>query len=481
MLSRWTVPLTLALLLVPSLLAVEAAAQSGDAAFTLLAVARSGDNVTFDVKAVRVAVAVTVSLYDGGTLAALPEKQVAHWDPGEERSLTFTLLKDVKSATLAFRWSADGGTKSQNIGVPIPAREESSGGGAPRVLVDSVTLRGTNLTVAMTNVGNATTGALVASVEDAQGRKLATPYYRTLPALSAGATAEAKFSLPQKLEAVVVALEYAGRTERTAVVVRVDDAAGGSTTAPPTNVTLRTDLAFREADIGRTVDFVLTVRNAGRLALVQLDVDGLPTGYSARFFVGGSAVPSLYLDRNQSRQVTLSLTVPNSEAEVDRTADFAVVARVNGTPHARLPMGLVVRGVGQLEVSGTELIASVPPGGTGRFTITVRNVGSAPVFDVELTSNRPYGWTMRFDPRRLDRLDPDQSQSVSVEVRAPDVIGPGRYVTDVSAKSGDVTSRATTLSLEVPEAESTGGWLWVVFLGLIAGTLGFAAWRKRTR
>lgn len=459
-----------------------AAAQTSDA-FALLSVARAGDVVTVELKAIRYVFDPTFSLTADGALAALPERTTGQWKTGDVGKLNFTLIDPALArATLSMRWiDSSGSSITHTISFPVPARSSSPPpAGAPRLLVASATLAGRTLDVEISNGGTAGSKSVLVSVEDEGGRKIGSPFYRDLAPIAAGRSATARFDVPDSLASVVVAVEHDGATARTAVVVRRTSATtGGGTPTPATNVSLATELPFREVDVGRTVDYALTVRNSGRLALVQLEAIGLPSGYSARFFVGGSAVPSLYLDRNQTRQVTLSITVPNAAAEVDRTVDFSVRAMVNGTEAARLNAGLAVRGVGKLEIASGELFANVPPGGTGTFTVTVRNTGSAPLFDVQLDSRRPYGWTLRFDPRTLDRLDPGQSASVSVEVRAPDVVGPGRYTTDLTAKTGDVTSRATTLAMEVEEPGGGASWLWIVFLAAIGGVLALAAKFRR--
>lgn len=470
------------MILAGALAAPTAAAQTSDA-FAVVSISRSGDVVFFELKAIRYTFDPTFSLTAGGQLAALPERTTGQWATGDVRTLNFTLLDPaLTSASIAIRWRESATTITQSIAVPIPKSGATPPPttGAPRLLVFGATLAGRALTIDVANSGNASSREALVSVEDEAGRKIGVPYYRSLPALAPQSRRTVAFDVPDSLATAVVAIEHDGATARTAVAVRKATSGGDSTPGPvAANVSIATDLPFREVDVGRTVDWALTVKNSGRLALVTLEASGLPSGYSARFFVGGSAVPSLYLDRNATRQVTLSITVPNAASEVDRTADFAVVARVNGTEAARLATGLAVRGVGKLEIEGAELSATLPPGGTETFTVTVKNTGSAPLFNVQLDSRRPYGWTLRFDPRTLDRLDPGESQSVTVEVRAPDVVGPGRYTTDLTAKNADQSSRAITLAVEVAEPSSGGSWLWLVFLGAIGVVLALAVKFRR--
>lgn len=450
---------------------------------SLVDVARSGDTLTITMRANYDLSRVLVRLTAEGAVAGVPEWERQTWRAGETHAWDYKLLRDVTTATLTWDLFQEGHPKvgSQEIHVPprpptpTPVPEPTL---APRLVVTNATLDGTQARLSLTNVGDAAARNVVVALEDAEQTRIGSPLTRLLAALAAGATEQVDFVLARERTEVVVALEQANATTRTSVTLRRLDATEGNGSALPVNVSLSTDLPFREVDLGGSADFAVQVRNLGAPALVQLRVDGLPSGYSARFFVGGSAVPSLYLDRNQTRQATLTVTVPTSEAEVDRTADFTVLASVNGTQAGRLDMGVAVRGVGQLQVGSDEGEAPLAPGGIATFHVSVRNTGTAPLFNVELDSRRPYGWTVRTEPRRIDRLDPGDSSAVTVEVRAPDVIGGGRYAVDVAATAGDATSRYASLAMNVEEPEQGGGWVWGLLLVALAGILGFAAWAK---
>lgn len=445
---------------------------------TLVGLVRDRTALTVAMRANENLSAATVRLTDAGAIAGLPDWQRGEWATGERAEWTFELLSELDTATLTWEVQPRGGVaRSGSIEVQVPASREPPAASGPRVVVTSATLRGTTATVNVTNYGDAAARNVVLAVEDGAQRRIASPLTRVISSLAPNGVASLDFQLPENVVDVVVALDAGNGTVRTAVTLqRAGASAGGGGDA--VNVTLSTDLPFREVDLGRSADYAVQVRNNGAPSLVQLRIEGMPPGYSARFFVGGSAVPSLYIDRNQTRQATLSVTVPSAREEVDRTVDFQVIASVNGTEAQRLEMGIAVRGVGQLEVSTREAEAPIPAGGQSTFEVTVRNAGSAPVFNVEFDSRRPYGWTVRVEPRRVDRIDAGGTAAVSVEVRAPDVIGSGRYSVEVAARSGETTSRYVSLDLRVDEAQGGGGWVWGVLLVIIAGILGFAGWWK---
>lgn len=447
---------------------------------TLVGLSRSGTALTVSMRATENLSESTVRLLAGGAVAGLPEWQRTRWTSGERADWTFELLREIDKATLAWEVRpASGVVRSGSEEVQIPVSRDPTVG-TSRVIVTSAALRGATAIVNVTNYGDATARNVAVAIEDAQQRRIGSPLTQILSSVASSAQASAEFTIPENVVDVVIALDAGNGTVRTPVTLQ-RIGAGSNATSGAVNVTLATDLPFREVDLGRAADYAVQVKNNGAPALVQLRIEGLPQGYSARFFVGGSAVPSLYLDRNQTRQATLSVTVPAASTEVDRTVDFAVVASVNGTEARRLGMGVAVRGVGTLEVSSDEGEAQIPAGGQATFEVTVKNTGSAPIFNVEFDSRRPYGWTVRVEPRRLDRLEPAATAAVSVEVRAPDVIGSGRYSVDVAARSGETTSRYTALAMNVETEGSGGGWVWGAFLVLIAGILGFAGWWKWRR
>lgn len=446
---------------------------------TLMSLSRTGSALTVAMRANENLSEATVRLLASGAVAGLPEWQRTNWTSGERAEWTFELLRDVDKATLAWEVRPAGGVaRAGSEEVQVPASRDPNAGSTTRVILTGATLRGTTATLNVTNYGDATARNVALAIEDAAQRRIGSPLVRIVASLQAGAQASVDFVVPENAVDVVVALDAGNGTVRIPVTLQKLGAGSSNGTGGALNVTLTTDLPFREVDLGRSADFAVQVRNNGAPALVQLRVEGMPAGYSARFFVGGSAVPSLYLDHNQTRQATLSVTVPSSKEEVDRTVDFAVVVAVNGTEAKRLAMGVAVRGVGTLEVSSSDGEAPVPPGGQATFEVVVKNTGSAPIFNVEFDSRRPYGWTVRVEPRRLDRLEPGATAAVSVEVRAPDVIGSGRYNVDVAAKSGETISRYEPLALNVEEAGSSGGWVWGALLVVIVGILGFAGWWK---
>lgn len=474
--------LVLALLLALPSLGFAAAQENLPAAITIMSATREASNLTLTVRADRAFYDSIIQISSSGVTAGLPQWEKSAWAPGEQATWTFRLLKDLDSVSVTHDYYEGAGnhrTQTQNIFVPRPSTEATPGAAEPRLTVLAATLTVDSLRVDVSNYGNGAATNVLVSLEDKEARKIGAPYARVLASVAVGGQASSTFTVSQDLTQAVVALTYANRTERTSVVISAT--AGGASAGDDANVTLSTELPFREVDIGRTVDYPVTVRNGGKPSLVILSIEGLASGYSARFFVGGSAVPSLYLDGNQSRQVTLSITVPNSPSEVDRTLDFSTIAKSNATELARLPMGVAVRGVGKLEISVNGGEPALPPGGEGQFSVTVKNTGSAPVFNIEFDSRRPYGWTVRAEPARVERLDPDESQTSTITLRAPDIIGGGRYTVDVAAKSGDVASRFTTLAVQVNESSQSGGVLWFVFLVGIASILGFGAWWKWKR
>ena len=105
------------------------------------------------------------------------------------------------------------------------------------------------------------------------------------------------------------------------------------------------------------------------------------------------------------------------------------------------------------------------------FSIVLVNTGSVPIEDVSFTTNKPEGWSVKFEPEKVDSVEPGFTQDVDVIINAPKgkTIA-GDYVVGINANSKKVNDnielRVTVLTSPI--------WGWVGIAIVVVVILGLA-------
>ena len=110
------------------------------------------------------------------------------------------------------------------------------------------------------------------------------------------------------------------------------------------------------------------------------------------------------------------------------------------------------------------LSTDITAGDTKRVELVVNNTGSAVLSDISFEFSAPLNWDVTFDPKNIEVLQPGKTDRVYATIKADKKAIPGDYVTNIDAKTPEVSSRAAfRISVETPIL-----WGWIGILIILA-------------
>jgi uncharacterized membrane protein len=138
------------------------------------------------------------------------------------------------------------------------------------------------------------------------------------------------------------------------------------------------------------------------------------------------------VDAGQTKDVKLKVTPPNTAA----AGNYKVTARVGAEDaSATADLGMTITGQPRLDISGREGLVSTRAS-AGRETtvpVVITNTGTAPAEDIQLSGSAPSGWKITFDPKTVDRINPNDNKEVQAQITPTEKAIAGDYVTTVRA------------------------------------------------
>ncbi len=233
------------------------------------------------------------------------------------------------------------------------------------------------------------------------------------------------------------------------------DSGGGSTfTSRLVNV---------EATAKETFRYNTTLHNKGSAATRYELVAKAPDGWNVVFRAEGSQVAGLQLDAGASRDISVEIT-PSPLAEPGKY-DIPVSAVAEGET-VQLELEASVRGNYTVEITTPtgRLSDDITEGKSKRIVLTIRNTGTLSLDELELSAQSPSQWTATFEPAKIERLDPGQSQEIAATVGVPDKTIAGDYVTTFSVRNNHANA-STTFRMTVKTSLLSG---WVGILVILA-------------
>lgn len=197
---------------------------------------------------------------------------------------------------------------------------------------------------------------------------------------------------------------------------------------------------------GQSIDYNIDVINkAASVRDATLTIRGLPKDWTYELKSGGWVVETLSVLPDEKRAVTLKVNVPlKVKKGVYR---FSVVAG----NYAVLPLKVTVAEEGTFRSEFTTQRPNMEGNSNATFTFSadLRNM-TADEQLYALRSNVPRGWNVSFkaDGRQVSsvKVEPNQHQSITIEVDPPDVIEAKSYKVPIIAST---SSTSAELELEV--------------------------------
>ncbi len=333
---------------------------------------------------------------------------------------------------------------------------------------------------------------IVVSLTDGDGTIISDPYERVVGELGPDGRSSLHFQLLKDVDALVVALHYAGRSESFPVYLEKDRSANV--------VRLQSEQFSQEADLGAAAVYDLRLEcYSGSGSVFALRALQLPEEIGAEFLdpaTGARLNQIKFTEGVTSRNLQLRVFLPDVVSErvtLDRAVPF-LVAALGREQAAELAAGrelgeaslaavrassvrleLVPRGVGKLEVTAPILFQEVQRGEPAALDVTLRNIGTRRVDNVRLHADAPSDWQVTVTPALAERLEPGAEVRVAVALAPPAAVAVGDYPvrlrTEAYADSRRIESHDQSARIHVvAPANLVGmGLLVTLLLGVVGG------------
>ncbi|MCS6938486.1 MAG: NEW3 domain-containing protein [Roseiflexaceae bacterium] len=220
----------------------------------------------------------------------------------------------------------------------------------------------------------------------------------------------------------------------------------------PRDLFLFTRYPVQEATIGDPTTIRLTLGTDTTPQIVRLAVRGAPDGWDISFRGDGKVVQAVYVNPKNEASVDLRVEPPKDTAA---GAYKMTVVASGETREATLPLELILKAEKETS-AGLTLDVDLPTlrgssGTTFRYNMTVKNESDQEV-PVSLLAEAPRGFQVdfRFGGQSITSIPfgPNESKSLSVEVRPLPDTPAGTYDIQVLAQGGEYRA-TTTLAAEL--------------------------------
>jgi uncharacterized membrane protein len=168
------------------------------------------------------------------------------------------------------------------------------------------------------------------------------------------------------------------------------------------------------------------------------------------------SVIKLEPDRSEPYQVRIIASPPPST--IPETKDYTItLVASSGTIRDSIELTAVVMPTYSLDLFPRswyhrELTANED----NFFIITAENTGSGELTNIKFSAHKPQGWLVEFQPEIIDRLAPDSSQEVEVNIKPPTDMTDRYYNVTLIAEARQLR-QTTDVRVQVEEVN----WMWV--------------------
>ena len=175
-----------------------------------------------------------------------------------------------------------------------------------------------------------------------------------------------------------------------------------------------------------------------------------PRGWSVIIKPNYKQATSTELEANSTKNITYEIKPSPSV----KAGSYKIpVKAVSGSTSAELEFEVVITGTYEMELSTPSGLLSthITAGSEKKIELTVRNTGSVDLENIELTASKPRNWEITFDPTKITKIAPGQTETVYATITADKKAIPGDYVVKTEAKTPEVnTSASFRVSVKTP-------------------------------
>ena len=188
-------------------------------------------------------------------------------------------------------------------------------------------------------------------------------------------------------------------------------------------------------------EYQLTIKNDSGRNLTVSFAASAPRNFETSFTeaYGTQELSSVAIEAGKSKDVKLKVRPPTT---VD-AGSFPVSVTVSSEgATAKAEVSLEIIGQPRLTLSGRDGLVSArgEAGQQASVPIVITNTGSAPADAVELASTAPSGWKIEFDPKVVDKIDPNKDAEVTARITPTEKSLAGDYMATLRASSRGETA-----------------------------------------
>lgn len=242
----------------------------------------------------------------------------------------------------------------------------------------------------------------------------------------------------------------------------------------PQRLSLEAELPILKGPPTSSFRYRVTLRNeSDRDLLVSLEYEA-PKGFQVTFTpaFASQQVTSLPIKAGESKDLDVEVSLPK-----DTKADTYGLTLRAVAGEARAELGLTLEVTGRPEVRFTtkegRLSGQVVAGRENPVKLLLKNEGSAPAKNLSFSAMEPSGWEVKFEPEKLDALEPGQEQEVTARIKPSPKAVTGDYMVTLSLSGEEGLSESLDYRATVVRS-SLWGLVGVGIMAVALLVLGFA-------
>jgi uncharacterized membrane protein len=188
-------------------------------------------------------------------------------------------------------------------------------------------------------------------------------------------------------------------------------------------------------------------------------------------------ISSFRIKGGTSQSVAVEVT-PAKEAS---PGEYPILVRVtSGEKKAEVKLMIVLTGIYKLDAGTPSGILSLEamPGKTANLSVFVKNTGSAVNRNITFSSFKPENWEVKFNPEKIDALEPNALKQVEVTIKPAQQALVGDYSVGVMV-NGEKSDKTIEFRITV-KASTAWGWIGIgIIIFVIAGLSALFIWLGR--
>jgi uncharacterized repeat protein (TIGR01451 family) len=211
----------------------------------------------------------------------------------------------------------------------------------------------------------------------------------------------------------------------------------------PVSLAVKAELPSLRGTPSATFSYNLNVRNdSSKDVLVSLAAT-LPQGFQASFSkqYDQQEISSLPIKAGENQTVAMKVKLPDNVT----AGNYDLEGKVSAAGvEASAPLSMHIEGQPKLALTTPDgrLSGQAEAGKSTTVTFVVTNSGTAPATKVGVTAFPPSNWKMEFEPKTIDKIDPNGKANVTATITPGDKSVAGDYMTTVTATTEGSSANA---------------------------------------